>query len=530
MKSIVVFFDDNNVSRQNEAVFDGKSAVELSMAWAKCVSDSVVTVKAETVTGLLEKIKAACDEKGADYVIYSYNDLPFLNKSLTEELKQTHEKYSAEYTFADGYPYGFSPELIDKGTLGILCELSKTVQESEGKKPVCRESIFNLIKTDINSFEVETVLAPEDFRLFRFAFHCGKKENFIACERLFEAVKAGGTGKNDAATMGAIGDIPAPGLSQIAAKNPGILKTVPGFYNIQIADNCRGTCIYCPYGACYKEKNGITPEKSDNVMKFEDFSALTDKIAQFSGEAVIGLSAWGEPFKHPEVLKMIEKVLSYKGLSVFLETDGLAVDETLCTALAELVKNAEERTNGWQKIMVAVSVDAFTAETYKKMHGISGNSGENGGDNPFEKAVASIKLLSQALPGAVYPQFVRTNDNEEELESFFRYWNEKSNASGGNQIIQKYDDFAGLLPECKPADLSPIERNVCWHLRRDMTILSNGDIPFCKEYVLSGIIGNAFKEDLETIWKKTDSVLLEQMNNQYNGKCRNCDEYYTYNF
>jgi hypothetical protein len=48
--------------------------------------------------------------------------------------------------------------------------------------------------------------------------------------------------------------------------------------------------------------------------------------------------------------------------------------------------------------------------------------------------------------------------------------------------------------------------------------------------VLSGIIGNAFKEDIESIWKKTDSVLLEQMNNQYNEKCRDCDEYYTFNF
>ena len=527
MKSIVVFFDDNNVFRQQEAVFDGKSALELSMAWAKSLSDTVVTVKAECVTELLEKMYAACEEKAADYVIYSYNDLPFLNKGLTEELKQSHERYSAEYTFADGYPYGFSPELIDKGTLGILCELSKTVQESEGKKPVCRESIFTLIKTDINSFEVETLLAPEDFRLFRFAFHCGKKENFIACQRLYESVKAGGAEK---AKNAGIGDISVLELSQLAAKNPGILKTVPGFYNIQVADNCRGTCIYCPYGACYKENNGISPEKSDKLMKLEDFSSLVDKIADFSGEAVLGLSAWGEPLKHPDILKMIEKVLSYKGFSVFLETDGLLVDEKFCTGLGQIVNKAEERTNGWQKVMIAVSLDAFTKETYKKMHGITGGSGDNDLKNAFEKAVNSIKLLCQVLPGAVYPQFVRTNDNEEELESFFRYWNEKSNPSGGNQIIQKYDDFAGLLPECKPADLSPIERNVCWHLRRDMTILSNGDVPFCKEYVLSGLTGNAFKEDLETIWKKRDSVLLEQMNNQYKEKCRDCDEYYTYNF
>ena len=526
MKSIVVFFDDNNPGRQQEAVFDGKSAVELSMVWAKSVSEAVVTVKAETVTDLLEKIKGACEEKGADYVIYSYNDLPFLNKALTEELKETHEKYTAEYTFADGYPYGFSPEIIDKGTIGILYELSKTVQESEGTKPVCRESIFNLIKTDINSFEVETVLAQEDFRLFRFAFHCGKKENFIACQRLYEAVKAGSTGKNS--EIGDIGDIPVLELSQIAAKNPGILKTVPGFYNIQIADNCRGTCVYCPYSACYKEKNGITPEKSDKLMKYEDFSALVDKIAEFSGEAVIGLSAWGEPLNHPQILKMIEKVLSYSGLSVFLETDGILVDEKFCNSLSEIVNNAEERKNGWQKVMIAVSIDAFTLETYKKMHGFAD------ADLPqsfnMEYLVNVVKQLSQAVPGSVYPQFVRTNHNEEELENFFRYWNEKSNASGGNQIIQKYDDYAGLLTECKPADLSPLERNVCWHLRRDMTILSNGDIPFCKEHVLSGIIGNAFNDNLETIWKKTDSVLLEQMNNQYNGKCRNCDEYYTFNF
>ena len=69
-----------------------------------------------------------------------------------------------------------------------MYELSKTVQAEEGKKPVCRESIFNLIKTDIKSFEVETVLSEEDFRLLRLSFHCGKKESFIACQKLYEAL------------------------------------------------------------------------------------------------------------------------------------------------------------------------------------------------------------------------------------------------------------------------------------------------------------------------------------------------------
>ena len=515
MKSIVVFFENKCNTRKNEKVFDGKAAVELSKAWAESVSEKVLSVCADNVTQLLEKLKAACEENKADSVIYSYDDLPFLNKELTLKLKETHEKYCAEYTFADGYPYGFAPEIIDAGTVNILYELSKTVQAEEGKKSVCRESIFNLIKTDINSFEVETVLSEEDFRLLRLNFHCGKKESFIACQKFFEAVN----------NKGDIEKLSALELSKLAAKNPEILKTVPGFYNIQIADNCGGKCIYCPYAACYEEKNGLKPEKATKVMSFSDFSSLIDKIVQFSEEAVVGLSAWGEPLKHPELLKMIEKVLSYKGLSVFIETDGLLADQNFCNSLAAIVQKAEERTNGWEKVMIAVSVDAFTAETYKKMHGLADSEAFS-----METVVEVIKRLSDAVSGAVYPQFVRTNDNEEELESFFRYWNEKSNASGGKQIIQKYDSFAGLLPDCKPADLSPIERNVCWHLRRDMTILSNGDVPFCREYVFSGVTGNAFKESLESIWKKTDSVLIEQMSNQYNNKCRDCDEYYTFNF
>ena len=151
-------------------------------------------------------------------------------------------------------------------------------------------------------------------------------------------------------------------------------------------------------------------------------------------------------------------------------------------------------------------------------------------ENAFEKSVEAVLKLCAVLPNCVYPQFVRMNQNEEELELFFRYWNEKSNASNGNLIIQKYDDFAGLLPECKPADLSPLERNVCWHLRRDFTILLNGDVPSCKTCLFDQINGNVFESSLEEIWQKNNSLIEEQIKNNYNKRCGKCDEYYTFNF
>ena len=160
---------------------------------------------------------------------------------------------------------------------------------------------------------------------------------------------------------------------------------------------------------------------------------------------------------------------------------------------------------------------------YKKIH-------PNVKDGDFERLVENVKMLCETLPGLVYPQFVRMNENEEELENFFRFWNEKTNPSGGKLTIQKYQNFCNLLCDKKPADLSPLVRNPCWHLRRDMTILSNGDVPMCKQCVFSNIVGNVFTDSIEEIWRKNDDVLLSHLHEKYPLPCEKCDEYYTYNF
>ena len=497
MKTIVIFYDeDSNYS----------TAIELTSEWAASLNLTSYTIKSSTLSGLLTDMKKLCDDNQADTVLFSYNDLPYLNKALAQKILDSHIEYKSEYTFADGYPYGFAPEALNAGTIGILAELSKTSQKALGDAQLSREAIYNLIKTDINSFDVETIIADSDWRLLRLAFHCGKKDNFMQCKALFDA--AGSDAE-------ALADVEK--LSALAARNPACLKTLPGFYNIQISDKVNFEAIYLP-----------KHDYSQNTMSYEKCSALIDQIASFSEKAVISLSAFCEPLFNADFLKIVEKILSYQGLSVFFETDGLAVSQDFAEKLAEIEKAAGPRTNGWQKIMLAVILDAASEQTYQKIH-------KNSPAEAFQSALNAVSLLQNALPGCVYPQFVRMNENEAELEAFYRYWNEKTNPSGGNLIIQKYDDFAGLLPPCKPADLSPLERDPCWHLRRDMTILYNGDVPVCHSCRDENIIGNAFTQSLEEIWHKNDWLLENHINKNYScaGKCANCekcDEWYTFNF
>ena len=496
MKTIIIFYAEDTKYAEEKA-FNVKSAVELTTTWAKSLDLPSFTVKSASLTELFTDMKKLCDENQAENVLFSYNDLPYLNKSLAKKILDSQIEYKSEYTFADGYPYGFAPEALNAGTIGILAELSKTAQKTLGDAPVSRDGIYNLIKTDINSFDVETIIADSDWRLLRLAFHCGKKDNFMQCKALFDLASC---------EEPALADVEK--LSELASKNPACLKTLPGFYNIQISDKVNFKSVYLPEHVY-----------SQDFMPFEKCAALIDQIAAFSEKAVIGLSAFGEPLLHPDFLKILEKILSYDGLSVFFETDGLALTPDFTEKLAQVEKSAAPRTNGWQKIMIAVILDAASEQTYQKIH-------KNSPARAFQSAVNAVALLQSAVPGSVYPQFVRMNENEAELEAFYRYWNEKTNPSGGNLIIQKYDDFAGQLPPCKPADLSPLERDPCWHLRRDMTILYNGDVPACRTCWNQNITGNVFNQSLEEIWHKTDSLLENHINKKYccAGKCADCEK------
>lgn len=523
MKSLTILFAGTEPGHNFDKVFDEKSSFDLCCNWARSLKSSEKTV---ILTGKKagEEVKKAIagndsfsiiskdewtnsdiagavaeetSKAGADFAIYAWADTPFINNSLTEQLIHDHVEYKAEYTFADGFAAGLSPEIIHRGAASIISALSKDVQKAQGQKTASRDCFFSIMSGDINSFEIETVLADKDYRMLRYNFECSSKSGLIACKALFEKAKNLDSG------LKTLNEFDVYKLSDAAEKMTEIQQTVPHFYNIQITSAENTKSLYSGFQKLF-------PQSKPEDMKLESFKKLVKDISDFSETAVVSLSLFGEPLLHKDFVQMAKEVLSVKGLSLFVETDGICVTEEMARELSEA-----------GKIDWVIRLDAVDGDMYSKINGISGEN--------FAKALNAVNILEKYFPETVYPQFTRMKVNEIQLESFFRFWKEKENPSKGQFIIMKYDSFAGLLPDEKPADLSPLERNSCWHLRRDMNILSDGSVPLCRTRV-SEKAGNVFEDSLDSIWKNISKEVEKHINSDYCSVCKGCDEYYTFNF
>ena len=502
------------------SVFGGASAFERVLGWAAKVPDvkgltllagpgaevpdaggagvpvHVIRREAwdeETLVGaLVEAVDAAgADGSGPEAVFYAWGDAPLLDAALTGTLWELHYKYDAEYTFADGYPAGTAPEILSAGLAAKLVPLAKGRFREAG-----RDSLFEVLRQDINAFDVETHLSPEDMRMDRVSITCDTRRNLRIAEALYAA-----------------GGIDAASLCEAIPANRTVLRSLPAFFPVQVTDRHPQACAYSAY---VKWKGD--PRENGRMMDPGLFADLCRRIVEFAGDAVVSPSLWGEPASHPDIGAMILSALraGEKGLSpdepaatkVLVETSGLGWDESLLERLA-----AEASPGRLQWI---VTLDASDPSLYAALRG-----------DGLEEAERTARTLARLFGKDCWVQAVRMLENEEHLEDFYKKWTDE----GVQVIIQKYDSFAGFLPEKQPADLSPLKRFPCWHLKRDMPVLVDGTVPVCIDALdRMEILGNAFEEDLERIWTAGAPLHSRHVAGDIPSPCAECDEYYTFNF
>ena len=426
--------------------------------------------------------KDSPDNSPADLFMV-WGDAPLLDIGLLEKMQHSHRRYFADYTFADGYPRGLTPEILKASALPQLIELSE-----RHSVPAGRDFIFEVVQKDINAFDLETEVAPTDQRLLRVSLTADTRRNFYQLKAIITA-----------------GASNAESVQRIIDEQPELLRTLPSYVNVQITDGCPQACSYC----AFPQMGGDVLNRRGE-MSLEHWTEVVDKVENLCGDATIGVSLWGEPSLHTRFVDIVTVVLERPSLSLVIETSGVG------WSLATLQELGRQFGQG-NRLTWIVSLDAQERQMYNQLRGPQ-----------WDDAQASIELLSRLFPDQVYVQAVRMRENEEQLDQFYRYWKQQEHVT---PIVQKYDSFCGALPERKVTDLSPIKRFPCWHLKRDLSILIDGSVPMCREDLQhKHPLGNIFEEDIETIWGRGNEYYRKHIEAKYPELCRSCDEYYTYNF
>lgn len=434
-----------------------------------------------------------------DFVWWAWADAPLLDADLAGRMFERHSHWYAEYTNADGWPAGFAPELVNRASLDALAWIAR-----EDGEEVDRDLLFQVLQKDINAFEIETELSTVDLRPRRLSFFADSRRNWLLIERF---LSHGYTRVED--TISFVDD------------HPQDLRTLPAYVSIQTNGRCSQNCTLCPWPKWSREQGGLLPTERSDSMALEDFKLILDKVVSFAGDAVIDLSLWGEAAHHPDIVGIVQAVLDRPSLSLLIETSGIGWQDGCIEAILEAAKAAPPRSGfpGSSRpgpLSWIVSMDAKDPARYRALRG----------DGQVEAVACAEKLLTLA-PKSLWVQALRLDDGEEDLEAFWRHWKDR----GAQVIIQKYDFFAGWLPQRRAADLSPLKRQPCWHLMRDVSVLVDGTVPLCREDLgRRSPAGNILKEAMENIWKGSGQLWESHASGIWPAHCTECDEYYTWNY
>jgi spiro-SPASM protein len=415
---------------------------------------------------------------GYDEALFVCADAPLLDVEVTRHMLQRHHEEYAEYTYGEGFPAGFTPEIVKRD---LLPKLAVLAEKKDGTME--RSSIFDTLSTDINSFDVEPLFSSEDFKMRRIECSTSLKRNALIVENVFREA-------------GAECDFEC--FRRLVHESPRILRTVPAYVEVEITNRPRGAGEYSPCAFLKRDRGD---------MALGVFDAVLEKLRGFSETFHLEISYLGEALLHGEIKPLLEHAVADPCVHVILRTDGVLCTPEFSSYLSDLRA---------PNLSVILEIDAAEHATYRNIRG---------GD--LNRVERNARYLLSRMKKSVYVQMVRVDDNEEELLKFFDVWEKE----GARVIIQKYNSYLGLLPDRSKHDLRPLRRNCCWHLQRDLVVFHNADVPRCKQDI-EGIfpMGNILREDMSAIWERGLPHYAAHCENKYDRYCSMCDEYYTYNF
>jgi len=267
-------------------------------------------------------------------------------------------------------------------------------------------------------------------------------------------------------------------------------RTFPANAIIEVCNFCNLKCGMCPYP---------TLKRPAGMMEENLFKRIIDQIAEIDKTTTIWPAQMGEPLMLGQYLFALINYTKDKGLPVVLNTNGILIEDNLENILESQLDE------------VIVGIDGATKGTYEKIR--------VGGD--FDRIVRNVNLLLEKKPESlkVAVQFVETDENEKEEDTFKEYW------LGQGAIVKFRRKLGWGSTVSSQLKKMKTERLPCPWLLRTIVVHWDGSVVQCggdNEGNFS--VGNVEDKTLYELWSGPLHERRDRhLNNDFNFEpCRTC--------
>jgi len=424
----------------------------------------------------------------SDHVAVINGDSPFFDTEILKEMFEIHIKYLAEFTFSENLPEGFACEIISRELLNQIPDTNEKTLP-----------LGKVIRANINKFDVELFYKEPDIRSKRISFRLNNIRERKIMENLY-AVK---------------NSVPAYSeVKSLIESNPSALFIGPSYVELELTGKCSLDCIFCYRKSLASGEHG--------QMEPETFSKVLEGMRNFANPYTLCFTGSGEPIEHPEFYSFMETAVKEILLEqLVIETNGIQADLNFKSFISKPENS---------KVKVIVNNNGLDKASYQRFHRA----------DTFDIVQKNIMSLAELNSNGerIYIQIMKINETDEfakendiksYLDKYYDFWEGQKIPI----ILQKQNIYFGRVQDRRYSDLSPVKRTPCWHLQRDIYVLSDGTVSFCKQDIDGeNSHGNVKNVSLGEIWDNQKKSFLEDYSERYPSKpdCKNCDEWYTFNF
>lgn len=242
-------------------------------------------------------------------------------------------------------------------------------------------------------------------------------------------------------------------------------------------------------------------------IKLDTIRSIADSIADYDDVRIV-LAGFGDPCLHPQFAAICRILRDSTAAAIAVRTPAL------CDAAAIEIALFQTPVD-----VIEVTLDAMTAETYHKVHGL----------DAFESATRRLETWlarrqsSASVTPFIMPSFVKSEDNIHEMEAFYDHWQRRLGAC----LVTGHSHYAGQRQPRAVTQMAPPKRTVCRRTLSRAMILADGRMTTCdQDFAGRQTTGRLDESPLSELWHSANMKAIRENRFDAAPLCPNCDEWH----